>query len=75
MEHLKGEKEIYEKEPFNPKYNTYFNQYTKEFFINWFTEKGYSILNMFDNPIFNTEKVKEPSANTNQFSIIVKKYN
>ena len=29
MEHINGEKEIYEKEPFNPKYNTYFNRYTK----------------------------------------------
>ena len=29
MEHTSGDKEIYEKEPFNPKYNTYFNRYTK----------------------------------------------
>ena len=73
MEHLKGEKEMYEKEPFNPKYNTYFNQYTKKFFEDWFTENGYTILNVIDNPIFNTEQVKELSADTNQFSIIVKK--
>lgn len=73
MEHISGNKEIYEKEPFNPKYNTYFNRYTKTFFIDWFKEKDYEILNIFDNPIFNSEKVKEPSVDTNQFSIIVKK--
>lgn len=73
MEHINGEKEIYEKEPFNPKYNTYFNRYKKEFFIEYFSNKGYKILNIFDNPIFNSEKVKEPTIDTNQFSIIVKK--
>lgn len=73
MEHLNGEKEIYEKEPFNPKYNTYFNQYKKDFFIKWFSDKNYEVLNIIDNPIFNPEEVKELSADTNQFSIIVKK--
>lgn len=73
MEHISGNKEIYEKEPFNPKYNTYFNRYSKEFFIKWFKNNNYEILNIFDNPIFNSEKVKEPSIDTNQFSIIVKR--
>ncbi len=73
MEHINGDKEIYEKEPFNPKYNTYFNRYSKAFFIEWFKNNNYEILNIFDNPIFNAEKVKEPSVDTNQFSIIVKK--
>ena len=73
MEHIHGNKEIYEKEPFNPKYNTYFNRYSKSFFIEWFLNNNYEILNMFDNPIFNFEKVKEPSLDTNQFSIIVRK--
>lgn len=73
MEYIDGEKELYDKEPFNPNYNTYFNRYTKDFFINWFKSKNYEILNIFDNPVFNTEEVKEPSADTNQFSIIVKK--
>ena len=73
MEHTSGNKEIYEKEPFNPKYNTYFNRYTKTFFIDWFKEKDYEIIDIIDNPIFNSEKVKEPSVDTNQFSIIVKK--
>ncbi len=72
MEHLKGEKEKYEKEPFNPKYNTYFNQYTKDFFIKWFSSKNYEILNIIDNPIFNVEKAQE-FADANQFSVIVKK--
>lgn len=73
MEHINGNKEIYEKEPFNPKYNTYFNRYTKTFFTDWFKEKDYEIIDIIDNPIFNSEKVKEPSVDTNQFSIIVKK--
>lgn len=75
MEHIVGEKELYDKEPFNPNYNTYFNRYTKDFFINWFKSKNYEILNIFDNPVFNSEEVKEPSADTNQFSIIVQKRN
>lgn len=73
MEHISGNKEIYEKEPFNPKYNTYFNRYTKTFFTDWFKGKDYEIIDIIDNPIFNSEKVKEPSVDTNQFSIIVKK--
>lgn len=73
MEHIKGDKEICEKEPFNPKYNTYFNRYSKKFFIDYFSAKNYEILNILDNPIFNLEKVKEPNIDTNQFSIIVRK--
>lgn len=73
MEHINGNKEIYEKEPFNPKYNTYFNRYSKTFFIDWFKEKDYEIIDIIDNPIFNSEKVKEPSVDTNQFSVIVRK--
>lgn len=73
MEYINGDKEIYEKEPFNPKYNTYFNRYSKNFFIEWFENNNYEILNIFDNPIFNSEKVKEPSIDTNQFSIIAKR--
>ena len=68
MEHISGAKEIYEKEPFNPKYNTYFNKYTKDFFIDWFSSRGYEILNIIDNLIFNSEKAQE-FADANQFSI------
>lgn len=32
MEWLQDEKEIFEDEPFNPRYKTYFNRYKKEFF-------------------------------------------
>ena len=67
------EKESYIKEPFNPKYNTYFNRYTKDFFINWFEQRGYEVLTIIDNPIFNSEQVSEPSVNTNQFSVVAKK--
>ena len=73
MEHIDGNKEIYQKEPFNPKYNTYFNRYSKIFFIEWFENNNYEILNVFDNPIFNSEKVKGSSVDTNQFSVIAKR--
>ena len=73
MEHLEGKKEIYIKEPFNPKYNTYFNRYSKDFFTNWFRKNNYKIIDVIDNPLFNPDSVKEPTADTNQFSIIVKK--
>lgn len=73
MEYINGEKEIFDKEPFNPKYKTYFNRYKKEFFAEYFTAKNYKVLAFFDNPIFNIEQVKEPSIDTNQFSIIVQK--
>lgn len=73
MEWLKDEKEIFEDEPFNPKYKTYFNRYKKEFFIEYFKNKNYTILEFFDNPLFNSSKVKGTVADANQFSIIVKK--
>ncbi len=73
MEHLQGEKELYGKEPFNPKFNTYFNRYKKDFFIEWFANYKYEILNIIDNPLFNKEAIKEPTPDTNQFSIIAKK--
>lgn len=73
MEWLKDEKEIFEDEPFNPKYKTYFNRYKKEFFTEYFNNKSYTILEFFDNPLFNSSKVKGTVADANQFSIIVKK--
>ena len=73
MEHLQGEKELYGKEPFNPKFNTYFNRYKKEFFIEWFQKCEYEILDIIDNPLFNKEAIKEPTPDTNQFSIIFRK--
>lgn len=73
MEWLKDEKEIFEDEPFNPKYKTYFNRYKKEFFTECFNNKSYTILEFFDNPLFNSSKVKGTVADANQFSIIVKK--
>ncbi len=65
MEYLNGEKEIFLKELFNPIYYTYFNQYDKKFFLNWFSKKGYKIIDIIDNPIFNTEQVTEISSDTN----------
>ena len=73
MEWLDNEKEIFEDEPFNSKYKTYFNRYKKEFFIQYFKNKNYIMLEFFDNPLFNSSKVKGKVADSNQFSIIVKK--
>ena len=73
MEQANGKKEIYKKEPFNPKYNTYFNTYSKDFFNNWFNNNDYKIIEIIDNPLFNPEVVKEPTDDTNQFSIIARK--
>lgn len=69
MEYTGGEKEIYTTEPFNPKYHTYFNKYSKEFFKVWFTRNNYEILDIIDNP--SVEEMKEIFIN--QFSIIVRK--
>lgn len=73
MEWLQDEKEKFEDEPFNPRYKRYFNRYKKEFFIEYFQSKNYAILEFFNNPLFNSSKVKGTVADANQFSIIVKK--
>lgn len=73
MEYENGEKQTLEVEPFNPKYKTYFNRYTKDFFINYFIKNNYQVLKTFDNPVFNKDKMKGTFNKTNQFSIIVKK--
>lgn len=72
MEHIRDEKEIFIKEPFNPKYKTYFNRYSKQFFIDYFTENNYTIEKIYDNKLFNEENVGEDLPDTNQFTIIVK---
>ncbi len=73
MEWIKDEKEVFEDEPFNPKYKTYFNRYKKEFFIEYFKNKDYTVLEIIDNPLYNSSKVKGKVADANQFSIIVRK--
>lgn len=75
IEWLNEEKEIFDVEQLNPNYMTYINKYKKEFFVNYFENKNYSILKFFDNPFFNISKlkVKGKIADSNQFSIIVKK--
>lgn len=73
MEQMKNEKEIFIDEPFNPSYKTYFNRYKKSFFTDYFNQKGYKILQVFDNPMFDSEAVGEKLTGTNEFSIIVKK--
>jgi len=73
MEWIKDEKEIFEDEPFNSKYKTYFNRYKKQFFMDYFKNKNYTVLEMIDNPLYNSSKVKGKVADANQFSIIVRK--
>lgn len=75
MEQINTEKEIFINEPFNPIYKTYFNRYTKTFFTDYFKKKGYTILKIFDNPMFDVEAVGEDLTGTNEFSIIVRKEN
>jgi ubiquinone/menaquinone biosynthesis C-methylase UbiE len=73
LEHKVGfEKELIIPEPFNPKFNNYFNRYKKDFFYNYFSNKNYDILIEFDNPIFNSEEAGVFSEE-NQFSIILRK--
>ena len=72
-EWLDNEKELFEPEPFNPKFKTYFNKYKRDFFINFFKNNNYKILTFFDNPLFNSSKIKGKTSDINQFSIIVKK--
>jgi ubiquinone/menaquinone biosynthesis C-methylase UbiE len=73
LEYKDGDqKEMIIPEPFNPKYNNYFNRYTKEFFMDYFDKKNYEILKSYDNPIFNSEKAGIFSTE-NQFSIIARK--
>lgn len=73
MECTNEEKEIFIKEPFNPKYNTYFNRYSKQFFIDYFTDNNYTIEKIYDNKMFDEEAVGEDLTGTNEFTIIAKK--
>ena len=75
MEYEGGKKELFIKEPLNPIYDSYFNKYSKKFFIDFFNSKNYTIEKIIDNrtleePIVG---VGEDLAGTNQFSIIAQK--
>ncbi|HCU70968.1 MAG TPA: hypothetical protein DIC35_04465 [Candidatus Moranbacteria bacterium] len=73
MEFKNNNKEFFENEPFNPKYKTYFNRYSRDFFVDYFSNKGYEILKFIDNSLLNPEKINGQMADDNQFSIIVRK--
>lgn len=74
MEYNNKEKEIFIQEPFNPNYKTYFNRYTKQFFIDYFTTNNYSIEKIYDNKIPEDKTVVgEDLEETNEFTIIVRK--
>lgn len=75
MEHLSGNREIVVEEPFNNNYKMYYNRYPKNFFINFFKENNYTIIKIFDNPIYNADSVGYDLAGTNEFSIIARKNN
>ncbi len=70
MEHLSGQKEIVVQEPFNNNYQMYYHRYSKDFFIDFFKENNYTIMKIFDNPIYNEDSVGDDLTGTNEFSII-----
>lgn len=73
MELKNEEKEVFIPEPLNTKYKTYFNRYTKQFFLDFFEKNNYLIEKSFDNKLFNEEKAGEDFVGTNIFSIIARK--
>lgn len=73
MECNNEEKEIFIPEPFNPKYKTYFNRYSKQFFIDHFTSNNYTIEKIYDNKMFDESAVGENLVGTNEFTIIARK--
>lgn len=74
MEYNNKEKEIFIQEPFNPKYKTYFNRYTKQFFMDYFTANNYLVEKIYDNKIPEDKTiVGEDLEETNEFTIIVRK--
>ena len=73
MEHIDKEKEIFVKEPFNPKYMTYYNRYSKNFFINFFNDNNYTIDKIFENDIYKEAEVGDDLSGTKEFTIIAKK--
>lgn len=73
MECNNEEKEIFIPEPFNPKYKTYFNRYSKQFFIDHFTSNNYTIEKIYDNKMFDEAAVGENLVGTNEFTIIARK--
>ena len=75
MECNSEEKEIFIQEPFNPKYKTYFNRYSKQFFIDYFNKNNYIVEKIFDNKMFDESAIGEDLMGTNEFSIIARKIN
>lgn len=73
MEQIGQEKEIFINEPFNPKYKTYFNRYSKQFFIDYFIKNNYTIQRIYDNKMCDEEAVGEDLVGTNEFTIMAKK--
>ncbi len=73
MECNNKERDIFIQEPFNPKYKTYFNRYSKKFFIDYFTANNYTIEKIYDNKILDEVSVGKDLIGTNEFTIIVRK--
>ncbi|MDE6292881.1 MAG: class I SAM-dependent methyltransferase [Bacilli bacterium] len=68
-----GIKEIYEDEPLNPKYKTYFNRYTKDFFYEWARNKNYEVIEVIDNYVNDVKAIGAPNGTKNRFSFIMRK--
>ena len=77
-EHFDDEaKEIFDKEPLNPKFKTYFNGYKKEFMQDYLIKKlNMHFLKEFNSGLFNPDAIKNGTIkkNLNQFTIVVKKF-
>lgn len=73
MEHIDKKKEIFVKEPFNPKYMMYYNRYSKEFFMNFFNKNSFIVDKIFENKIYKESEVGDDLNGTNEFTIIARK--
>ena len=73
MEHLSGDREIVVQEPFNNNFKMYYNRYPKEFFVKYFNDNNYTVLRIFDNPIYNEDAAGKDLSGTNEYTIIAKR--
>lgn len=73
MEHKNNEKELFIPEVFDNNFMQYFNRYSKQFFIDYFTNNNYKIEKIFNNNELVEEKAGKDLAGNNEFTIVAKK--
>jgi ubiquinone/menaquinone biosynthesis C-methylase UbiE len=66
-------KESFEDEPLNSAHKTYFNFYTKQFFVDFYDRKGYKTLKIFDEDMPNPGIVGRDFDRINKFTIVAEK--